>query len=52
MKLFKLTISRAMLPETIDAYYIKYGTKLDTLFFTFFIVGTKVLVAIYLGNLA
>ena len=39
----------AMLPEAIDAYFLKYRTKLDTLFFTFFIVGTKVLVAIYLG---
>ena len=39
----------AMLPECVDEYFLKYLAKPDALFYTFFILGTKVLMAIYLG---
>jgi Na+/melibiose symporter-like transporter len=39
----------AQLPEAIDAYLLRYKTKNDSLFYTFFILGTKVCMAIYLG---
>lgn len=39
----------AMLPEALDGYFIKYRSKPDALFYTFFILGTKVAMAIYLG---
>lgn len=35
--------------EVADAYYLKYRTKPDALFYTFFVLGTKVLMAVYLG---
>jgi len=38
-----------MLPECIDAYYLKYGTKPDALFNTIFGIGPKLTVAAYLG---
>ena len=38
-----------MLPDCIDEYYLKYKAKSDTLFYTFFFLGFKILLAIYLG---
>lgn len=38
-----------MLPEALDEYYIRYRTKPDALFYTFFVLGTKIGMAIYLG---
>ncbi|CAF0803858.1 unnamed protein product [Brachionus calyciflorus] len=42
-------IPPALIPEALDAYYIKYRAKPDALFYTFFTVGTKIFMAIYLG---
>ncbi len=39
----------ALLPEALDAYYIKYRSKPDALFYTFFGLGAKVIMAFYLG---
>jgi hypothetical protein len=38
-----------MLPECMDEYYLKYKAKSDTLFYTFFVLGIKILLAIYMG---
>lgn len=42
-------IPPALIPEALDSYYLKYRTKPDALFYTFFTIGTKILIAIYLG---
>jgi Na+/melibiose symporter-like transporter len=39
----------AMLPEVLDAYFIKYKTKPDAFFYTFFTLGSKVIMALYFG---
>ena len=38
-----------MLPECFDAYYLKFKSRPDALFYTFFILGVKILMAFYLG---
>lgn len=38
-----------MLPECFDAYFLKYKSRPDALFYTFFILGVKILMAFYLG---
>jgi len=39
----------AILPETLDAYYLKYKSRPDALFYTFFLLGTKIALSFYLG---
>lgn len=39
----------AMLPNVLDEYLLKYGNKLDALFYTMFALLVKVLIAIYAG---
>ena len=39
----------AMLPEVLDAYLLKYKSKPDAFFYTFFTLGSKVIMAIYFG---
>ncbi len=35
--------------ECIDDYFIRYNSKSDALFSSFFVIGPKILMAIYLG---
>jgi len=35
--------------ECIDQYFIQYNSKSDALFSSFFVIGPKILMAIYLG---
>lgn len=42
-------IPPALIPEALDSYFLKYRSKPDALFYTFFVIGTKILIAIYLG---
>ncbi|RNA28598.1 sodium-dependent lysophosphatidylcholine symporter 1 [Brachionus plicatilis] len=42
-------IPPALIPEALDSYFLKYRTRPDALFYTFFTIGTKILIAIYLG---
>jgi Na+/melibiose symporter-like transporter len=44
-----LIIPWTMLPEVLDEYFIMYRYKSDALFYMFFGLGTKVVIAIYLG---
>lgn len=39
----------SILPVTLDAYFLKYSTRPDALFYTFFLLGTKILISFYLG---
>lgn len=39
----------SMLPEVLDAFFIKYRSKQDALFYTFLALGTKVVIAFYYG---
>jgi GPH family glycoside/pentoside/hexuronide:cation symporter len=39
----------SMLPEVLDAYFIVYKTKPDAFFYTFFNLGSKVIMALYFG---
>jgi hypothetical protein len=38
-----------MLPECFDAYYLKFKSRPDALFYTFFIFGSKMLLAFWSG---
>ena len=38
-----------MVPECYDAYYLKYKSRPDALFYTFPVLGVKILMAFYLG---
>lgn len=38
-----------MLPEFCDEYFLKFKSRPDALFYTFFVLGAKILIAVYLG---
>jgi len=38
-----------MLPECFDAYYLEFKSRPDALFYTFFILGVKILMAFWFG---
>ena len=38
-----------MLPECFDAYYLKFKSRPDALFYTFFIFGNKFFISIWFG---
>lgn len=39
----------AILPNVLDEYLLKYGNKMDALFYTIFALVAKILFAIYAG---
>lgn len=42
-------LSLTLLLKVLDAYLLKYGNKMDALFYTVFALFVKVLIAIYAG---
>lgn len=39
----------AMLPNVLDEYFLTYNNKLDALFYTFFMLGSKIVLALFAG---
>lgn len=39
----------AMIPNVLDEYLLKYGNKLDALFYTFYSLGVKILISLFAG---